>query len=68
MNEATLALIITVTESDLKDYLENSLGRKPTAEQLSEFKSYLRVDVPQWLRDNAKAFMQNLVEEGRLEE
>jgi len=59
---------VQIPESEVKELLTDVLGKKPTRKLLSEFKDYLDIDVPQWLRDNAKAFMRKLVEEDRRKE
>ena len=46
--------------------LEYRLGRVPTPQEIRDFMAYLRVDVSQWVTDNAKAFEQKLREEGEL--
>lgn len=50
---------IQIPDADLKDHLENVLDRKPTRKELQHFKNYLLIDVPQWLIDNAKAFIRD---------
>jgi len=57
-----LTLKIAIPEGDLRELLEDTLGHKPSRDELKRFKDYLGVDVYEWLRDNAKAFMQSLSE------
>lgn len=60
---------VNVPESDLRELLREYLDIKTVPRKLlSEFKDYLDIDVPQWLRDNAKSFNRKLCEEGRFDE
>lgn len=59
---------IQIPEEDVKEVLAYAIGHKPTRKELSDFKDYMDIDVPQWLRDNAKAFNLKLAEEGRANE
>lgn len=47
--------------TDIEETLQNYLERKPTAEELKRFIGYLEVDVPQWLIDNAKSFVRDVL-------
>jgi len=48
---------IYVTVEDLKDALLPYLDHAPTHEQLENFIDYVRNDIYEWLRDNAKSFV-----------
>jgi len=48
-----------ITKREIKETLEDALGRKATRRELSDFKAYLNTDLPQWLRDNAKSFVRD---------
>lgn len=57
---------VNVPESELRQLLRDYFDIKTVPRKLlSEFKDYVDIDVPQWLRDNAKAFLTKLSEEGR---
>lgn len=57
---------VNISEADLRELLRDGFDIKTVPRKLlSEFKDYLDVDVPQWLRDNQKAFVRALAEEGR---
>ena len=51
---------IYVTISALRNALKDRLDREPTEDELQHFINYVEVDIDQWLRDNAKAFMEHL--------
>lgn len=46
-----------ITQREIAEALADMLGRRPTAKELSKFKKYLALDIPQWLKDNAKSFV-----------
>ncbi|NVL93343.1 MAG: hypothetical protein HWN71_09965 [Desulfobacterales bacterium] len=48
---------IIIKREDVAEYLETQLDREPTFKEVEDFLDYLEVDVPQWLRDNAKTFL-----------
>jgi len=52
-----------VEEEDIIEHLRFLLEREPSEEELAKFKGYLATDVPQWLSDNTKSFLQQLREE-----
>lgn len=45
-----------ITEREIKEAFEGVFERKPNRQELSDFKEYLALDIPQWLKDNAKSF------------
>lgn len=53
---------IYVTVSAIREALQNQLDRKPTDEELGYFIDYVSNDIYEWLKDNAKAFMDVLRE------
>lgn len=63
---------ITISRRTVKEELEHHLnqakkGRKPTEKEIQEFIEYLEVDIGQWLTDNAKSFIRDvLIAENRL--
>jgi hypothetical protein len=50
---------ILIPEKEVREVLADALGHKPSREELKRFKDYLDVDVTQWLRDNANAFVRD---------
>jgi hypothetical protein len=48
---------ILIPEKEVREVLADALGHEPSREELRRFKDYLGVDVAQWLRDNANAFV-----------
>jgi len=50
-----------VTLDDMKDVLTSYLDREPTEKELELFKDYLEVDIPQWLIDNAKHWVKEVL-------
>lgn len=48
---------IEVTEKDACEVLADQLDRQPTQKEVSDFIDYLKIDIPQWLIDNAKSFV-----------
>lgn len=65
-------MVIKINRRTVKDELEYQMesfkeGRKPTEKELQEFIEYLELDIPQWLIDNAKSFIRDvLIYENRL--
>ena len=52
---------LAVTLDDMKDVLTSYLDREPTEKELELFKDYLEADVPQWLVDNAKHWVKEVL-------
>ena len=50
---------IHVTVEDLRDALQPYLDHSPSIEQLENFIDYVRNDIYEWLRDNAKSFVRD---------
>jgi len=55
---------MNITEREIKEALEDALERKSTRKELTDFKAYLKTDLPQWLKDNAKSFVRDKLTEG----
>jgi len=47
---------LVIFGSAIHTLLKEELEREPTTEEFLNFWNYLDVDIPQWLRDNIKAF------------
>lgn len=62
--EQDLAIFKTSLETVLKD----ELGRDPTETEFMDFWHYLDGDIPQWIRDNMKAWTRARVDEKALAE
>ena len=54
-------LAISVSVEQAKDVLASYLDREPTQKELELFTDYLQVDVPQWLVDNAKHWVREVL-------
>lgn len=54
-------MAVAVTVEKAKDVLTSYLDREPTQKELELFIDYLEVDVPQWLVDNAKHWVQEVL-------
>lgn len=54
-------LAVSVSAEQAKDVLAAYLDRMPTLEELELFIDYLEVDVPQWLVDNAKHWIREVL-------
>lgn len=52
---------IYIPFTHIANTLEEQLERTPTHEEIEKFHDYLTIDVPQWLRDNAKSFRQDIL-------
>jgi hypothetical protein len=50
---------LTIESEEIKEALEEELGREPTLDEYEEFLSYLEIDVADWLRENAKTFLRD---------
>jgi len=48
---------VKISEGVLKKYLEWELRRKATEKELKAFIVHVKIDIPQWLTDNAKSFL-----------
>ena len=48
--------MIKILDADLRQAFEDAFDRKPTAEEMSQFKDYVENDIHEWLKDNAKNF------------
>jgi hypothetical protein len=48
---------IHVTVEELRDALQPYLDHPPSKMQLEKFVDYVRNDIYEWLRDNAKSFV-----------
>ena len=53
-----------ISNADVKEALTGRLGRTPTKEELERFVDYLEVDISQWLDDNAKCFVRDVLGDG----
>jgi len=58
---------IVVKTGEVVDVLTSYLGRKPTKKELELFLDYLECDVRQWLVDNAKHWVAEVLPEEQLE-
>jgi len=50
---------IYVSVEELRDALQPYLDHSPSREQLENFIDYVRNDIYEWLRDNAKSFVRD---------
>ena len=54
-------MAVAVTIEQIKDVLASYLDAEPTQKELELFIDYLEVDVPQWLVDNAKHWVREVL-------
>jgi len=54
-------MVVEVTVEKAKDVLAAYLDAEPTQKELELFIDYLEVDVPQWLVDNAKHWVREVL-------
>lgn len=53
---------IEIDNDLLKDRLKFALGKEPREVELKAFREYVKIDIQQWIADNAKAFVDGVRE------
>ncbi len=49
--------MIKVSRAELQEFLAMKLERSPTRREILEFENFVLIDIPDWLRDNWKAWI-----------
>ncbi len=49
--------MIKISRAELREFLTMKLERVPSKRELLEFEDFVLIDIPDWLRDNWKAWI-----------